>query len=252
MNIAPWIVQVKDGEDTRYGIQVRDIQSANDGDIAISIATHYLLQGPGPYYVIDIGVDKGWWSLFSVEVNPNIKIDAFEPNPASYRNLQRYLDSTPQLHIHNVAISDHEGHISFTEKEGESHSRDVSGTCIVPCTTLTSYIVNRAIHLIKIDTEGHELRILPTLYPYLSQIQTIIFECSPHWYGDSKVESVKNTLPVLNYLHGHYTYMYVLSRRGNPEAILIPTISDVEDMLDQIYSERTQVDIVVTNTRLHA
>jgi FkbM family methyltransferase len=252
MNIAPWVIEVKDGEDTRYGIQVRDIQSANDGDIAISIATHYLLQGSGPYYVIDIGVDRGWWSLFSVEANPTITIDAFEPNPTSFRNLQKYLESTPQLRLHNIAISDKEGQLSFTEKEGESHSRDISGTCIVPCTTLTSYIVNRDVHLIKIDTEGHELRILPTLYPYLSHIKTIIFECSPHWYGSSKRESVEKTLSVLNYLHGHYKYMYTLSRRGNPDAILIPTIGDVEDMLHQIYCERTQVDIVVTNTRLHA
>ena len=65
------------------------------------------------------------------------------------------------------------------------------------------------------DIEGHEPAVFTTLWSKLPQLQAIVFECSPFWWGEDV------SIAILNRLRNHYKYMYVLSRRGPPTAMLM-------------------------------
>lgn len=246
MNNWPWVIEINSPFDPRHGIKVRHIESGNDGDICNSIVTYELLKNKTNPHVIDIGVDEGWWSFFVADLNPSSVIDAFEPNPISFKNLIQYLDDTPQLRLHNFAISNKSGFIPLSLEHGQSNSRCETGSIQVPCTTLDRYIKGRNIDMIKIDTEGHDLYILESLHPYLNNIGAILFEFTVYWCGKDKEECISKACDELKYLKRHYKHMYSLSRRGLPtlNEIFNETISD---LVNHWYTGTHQTDILVCN-----
>jgi FkbM family methyltransferase len=245
----PWIIYIESADgDNRYGVQAGDIQTGNDGDVCMSILTHQLLQKKTAPYVIDIGLDEGWWSTFVTEINPSAIIDAFEPNPESFTAMVPRLTSLPRLRLHNFAISDHSGFLPFNSQKGQSHSRNPESTQKVPCTTLERYIENRHVDMIKIDTEGHDICILRTLHPYLSMIDAIVFECTVFWNGRTEQECVEVTQNELLYLKQQYRYMYSLSRRAFPPYLITLTSDqDIIEFVQHCNIHHLQVDILVCN-----
>ena len=242
----PWITDYNSPGDPRKAVQIKHIITGNDGDVCNSCVTYEILKGNEPKFCVDIGVDEGWWSFFAASVNPNCSIIAFEPNPISYNALLPYLNQQKQITLHNLAISDCSGTIPFTISGGQSNSR-VPSDFRVPCTTIDAFIKNRAISLVKIDTEGHDLIILKSLYEHLENIEAIIFECTSYWYSTKKEECITQTVTVLTMLKQHYTKMYILSRRGTP---VLNELIDDEDIIDFVifsYDNNYQVDILVCN-----
>ena len=244
-----WLVPYKSESDPRLGVQVRHILSGNDGDVCNACVTEEILKGYFEAYCIDIGVDEGWWSFFAANCNPLCKIDAFEPNSKSYKALLPYLKTTNQITLHNSAVSDTPGQIPFTAADGESHSRSKSDT-FVPAVTLDKFVAWKLVHLIKIDTEGHDLKILRSLHPYIDSIMNIIFECTVYWYGTTKEECVQNTLNELLFLKSKYEYMYLLSRRGEPLLKMLRTPEDIMKFVHFSYDFKYQVDILVTHAQI--
>jgi FkbM family methyltransferase len=236
-----WVVIINDKDHLRYGVSVRHIISGNDGDVCIAFITEILLKDKVNPFCIDIGVDQGWWSFFVVDKNSTAKVLSFEPNPLSYKNLLPYLTNEPRIELHNLAISNTKGTLPFTLEEGQSHSRDATAPLTVPCTLINSFIEGKSIDLIKIDTEGHELHILPTLYPYLSQIESLIIEISAKWYNDDDA-----CLDMLNHLLSVYPAMYFMSRSDQPSLFRITkeTVGDFRNHKD------FQWDAFVTRNRL--
>jgi FkbM family methyltransferase len=227
-------------------VKINHIISANDGDVCNSCVTYEILKGSDPKLCIDIGVDEGWWSFFAASVNPNCQIIAFEPNPVSYNALVPYVNQQSQITLHNLAISNCSGTIPFTIAAGESNSRNPS-EFHVPCSTIGEFIKDKIISLIKIDTEGHDLIILKSLYEYLENIEAIIFECTPYWYGDNKGDNIRETIGVLMILKQYYKNMYILSRRGAPILEELSSESDIVDFANDCCDSRYQVDILVCN-----
>jgi FkbM family methyltransferase len=242
----PWIVPIHAPQDPRMGIRVRHIESGNDGDVCNSVVTHVLMKDVKDPYVIDIGVDEGWWSFFVADVNPSVTIDAFEPNPQSFQMLVPHLETCPQMRLHPFAISNMTGFLPFTLESGQSNSRS-GGTHIVPCTTLDRYLRGKEVTMMKIDTEGHDLTILETLHPFLNRIHAILFECTVYWYADTRQECIEKTVKELRYLKSKYTHMYALSRRGDPPILTELTREEIEGFVVWCYENRCQTDIVVTN-----
>ena len=146
-----------------------------------------------------------------MDKNETSKVLAFEPNPISYKNLLPFIANEPRIELHNLAISNVEGTLPFTLEEGQSHSRDETASLKVPCTRIDSFIEGKSIDIVKIDTEGHELHILPTFYPYLSQIESLIIEISPNWYNNNEA-----CLNMLNHLMSVYSAMFFMSRNDAP------------------------------------
>lgn len=247
----PWIIDFEPtSQDPRKGIQVAHITSGNDGDVCNSCVTYELLHGTDPKFCIDIGVDDGWWSFFAANSNPNCHIESFEPNPVSYTNLLPYIVKQTQITLHNLAISDSYGILPFTIKGGESNSRitETEADTYVACDTISRFIQDKTVNLVKIDTEGHDLIILKTMRPFLKQIEAIIFECTAYWYGTTKEECITNTVDELLFLKTHYTYMYILSRRGDPCLRQLHNENDIIQFSSMSYSHKYQVDILVCQT----
>jgi FkbM family methyltransferase len=244
-----WLVPFKSESDPRLGVQIKHILSGNDGDVCNACVTEELLKGYFNAYCIDIGVDEGWWSFFAANCNPLCKIDAFEPNPKSYKALLPYLEGNSQITLHNSAVSDSPGLIPFTAADGESHSRSESNTFVF-AVTLDRFVAWKQVHLIKIDTEGHDLKILRSLHPYTDSIMNIIFECSVFWYGNTREECIQTTLNELCFLKNKYKYMYVLSRRGEPYLQLLDNSGDIVKFVHFAYDKRYQVDILVTHAQI--
>lgn len=246
----PWVVPFESESDPRHGVKTRHIISANDGDVCISVVTAALLRGVDRPYIIDIGVDEGWWSFFSIDVNPSVTIDAFEPNPLSVANLKPYLETTPQIKLHPFAISDKNGTIPFVLGEGQSHSRTSNNELCVPCVKLEDYILDKRVDLIKIDTEGHDLTILSSIYHLLPQINSIIFEFSVYWYGDTRESCITRSVEGLKRLFKDYKYVYVLSRRQMPPRVDQISEDKIEEFVTYLYDAHSQVDLVVTNINI--
>lgn len=211
-NNADWIVPINDPHYPRNGVSIRHIISGNDGDICLAALTCELLKNKINPLCVDIGVDQGWWSFFVIDKNKSASVISFEPNPLSYNNLIPYIKNEPRIQLHNLAISDTNGVIPFTLGGGQSHSRDKASALMVKCSVINSFIEGKSIDIMKIDTEGHELHILPTLYPYLSQIESLIFEVSVEWYNDDYDTYTK----MFNHLLSVYPAVYYMSRNGNP------------------------------------
>jgi len=255
-DVMPYFTVINSGKNSSYyGIKIHTVISGNDGDVPLACITHELLQGNEPKYCIDIGVDKGWWSFFAADCNPNVHVDSFEPNPDSYNAIQVPECLKNQIVLHDVAISNKTGTLPFIFNEGQSHSRTESST-FVKCETLDTYIQNKSVDLIKIDTEGHDLIILESLHPYLDQIKAIVFECTVYWNGTTMSECIETTLNELTYLKSKYTYMYILPRRVPDSVdfinyiflIELKTEDDITEKVIEYYNMNIQIDILVCNT----
>lgn len=245
MSLPPWVIYLNCPGDPRLGIQVRHLQSGNDGDVCNSCVTHELLNTGAPAYCLDIGVDEGWWSFFVADANPLATVVGFEPNPASFEQLKKHADS--RLTFHNVAVSERVGMLELACEGGTSHTRGgTAKTTTVLCLPIDSYISNRNVDCVKIDTEGHDLIVLRTLYPYLERIGSIIFELTVYWYGE---DCIRESIDVLRRLAAAYPRMYSLSRRGSPVLTEI-TREQIPAFVEACNRNRFQVDILVTRAEI--
>ena len=242
----PWITNYNSPDDPRKAVQIKHLITANDGDVCNSCVTYEILKGTDPKFCVDIGVDQGWWSLFAANINPNCSIVAFEPNPVSYNALLPYLKQQPQITLHNLAISDCSGTLPFTMAGDQSNSRSHSEFRI-PCNTIDAFIKGQTVSLVKIDTEGHDLIILKSLYEHLEHIEAIIFECTAYWYAENKGDCITETITVLSMLKLHYKKMYILSRRGRPSLDELKSDDDIIGFVNYSYENKYQVDILVCN-----
>lgn len=127
--------------------------------------------------VLDVGANVGTYSTRVRSLSPDATIYAFEPHPHTFKRLQ----AAAQTHGYtalNMGCDHVEGfttlyddetcsagttHASFHKNALETlHHKRVS-TWEVRVTTLDQFIADQAItsvHLLKVDTEGHELRVL--------------------------------------------------------------------------------------------
>jgi FkbM family methyltransferase len=226
------------------GVKVRDILSINDGDVCNASVTQVLLNRYDAPVCVDIGGDVGWWSTFCLEQSTTAKLYTFEPNPISFNALKARFEKEPRIELFKRAVSDKEGELLFSFDGPQSNSREGG---IEPVKTTTLDFIPK-INILKIDTEGHEVSILNALKSRFSDIDSIIFEFTPYWYGSSEDECIERSLQLLRDLASSYKYMYTLSRRGNP---IIEHIDD-DDYIFQYtiwsYKNRFQSDIVCSRT----
>lgn len=144
----------------------------------------------------DIGANIGYYSLLARMENSNVRVVGFEPasGPLSYFRENVRLNNYKDITIEDVALSDREGEIKFFEIRnkkykylqhnlaGESNTgskttdRNFVPT-IVKTTTLDNYARSaneKAIELIKMDTEGTEHMILEKAEMVLGTMRPII------------------------------------------------------------------------------
>ena len=115
--------------------------------------------------ILDIGAYVGEFSIKARLKNPNVGIHAIEPNRNTIKQLKENINGL-KIKVSGVAISDKCENVLFTDQNAASrivnHSTGKHHTFEVKATTLDRYQDenNIDIKLIKIDTEGNEIKIL--------------------------------------------------------------------------------------------
>jgi FkbM family methyltransferase len=127
--------------------------------------------------VMDVGANKGDYASKLREFSPDATIYAFEPHPATFQLLQAEA-ARHDFQAFNLGFSDVAGKMQLfdriSETDGTQHAslyREVIedihqaevATVDVAISTIDVFIVEQAIdhiHLLKIDTEGNELKVL--------------------------------------------------------------------------------------------
>ncbi|GAB4240206.1 MAG: FkbM family methyltransferase [Stanieria sp.] len=153
----------------------------------------YLTQIPNPV-IFDVGANRGKYSLICQQLNPNSKIFCFEPHPQNFSYLKNQIKS-PNIVLFNQALSEQQGKLflyDYKNNNGSTHAtlskgvietihRSESTTVEVEVSTVDQVIQNynlEKIALLKIDVEGHELKVLAGAKEAIQQgkIEIIQFE----------------------------------------------------------------------------
>lgn len=173
---------------------------------------------------IDIGCHKGEVLDEMIKYAPKGRHTGFEPIPEYYHFLGKKYGNLPTITIKQVALSDHQGKVSFNwvknapaysglEQREYATKAPVIEKIEVDAAKLDDYIDEiPATHLIKIDVEGAEMKVLEGAKEFILKYRpTIIFECgqgAADYYGttpemvyhyfESKNYSIYNLKDFLN------------------------------------------------------
>ena len=220
----------------------------NDGDICNYALTSEIIQSVKTPYVIDIGADKGEWGLHVLKQNPSSRILMFEPNPHSFKELQERIKDISSIMCLNLAVSNKIDTLQLSLEGPNSNSRTPS-TTVINCVTIEPYI-NEYIDIIKIDTEGHDMIILESLFPYIEKglIGSVVTEYTSYWYGKSIYQCFAKTYNILEKMLTYYKYCYSLSRRGEPKLLEV-NIVNLEHFILFHYNNHIQTDLYFVNTK---
>ncbi|MCI8692151.1 MAG: FkbM family methyltransferase [Lachnospiraceae bacterium] len=110
---------------------------------------------------VDIGCYDGKDSLDYMRWmdNDKAKIYAFEPDMTNYKVCREKLNAYPNIELFNVALSDMEQDVSVMGS-GEMSYLGEGGNEKIRTQILDNVLQNRPVGYIKIDVEGHEVKVL--------------------------------------------------------------------------------------------
>jgi FkbM family methyltransferase len=138
--------------------------------------------------VFDIGVNIGWTALNLSKICSCGQVYGFEPDTINFIACSKNLELNPDIRnliLSKVALGDQDAMVKMVVSEptnlggnrvGESSIN--AGDADVAMTTLDSFFSKRSLSrldLVKIDTEGYELRILKGGFTTLSNLHPVLF-----------------------------------------------------------------------------
>lgn len=143
--------------------------------------------------IVDIGANVGYFSKLARTNYPDASIYAIEPVTQTYQALQLNFANDIKTKTFNYAISETSTTISMfhSDQHNELSRVDAMGNLQVPAVTLDSFTRQNnisTIHLLKIDTESHELPILKSATKTLKNTQYLLIEITiNHDYTYSEI-----------------------------------------------------------------
>jgi len=147
------------------------------------------------FIIFDVGANKGQTIDFFLKIDKSAVIYAFEPNPILYNNLINKYGPNSNVHIFNMGVSNVNGELELKETVTDETStfeelnytskylqmkanvlgikkeEVVKKKYNVKVTRLDDFIKKENIEkidVLKIDTEGHELKCLKGLFPIMN------------------------------------------------------------------------------------
>jgi len=185
---------------------------------------------------IDIGANIGNHSLFFHKWFTNVI--SFEPHPLNFKLLKMNVEGT-NIEIHNLALSDTENNLILNNKDSfNSGAHTVTNENIMNGINIRTAILdkiiqdNKTIDLIKIDVEGHEVKVLKGAVNTINRCRpTIIFEQAIEKIDDGTNDTIK-----LLKEYG-YSNFYYLEKRFYYES-LGPFKNVVRGILVMIFGDK--------------
>jgi FkbM family methyltransferase len=177
---------------------------------APSIESLPYLRTISPNLIVDVGANRGQFSLAARECHPDAHIVAFEPLRAPARRYARLFAGDRFVTFHRFALSTDRGnadmHVARDDdsssllKFSESHTENFAGIEEVGRETvrtapLTDFIGEddlKGANLLKIDVQGAELSVLKSAAPLLKRFDWICVEASflPFYCGQPLANEV--------------------------------------------------------------
>jgi FkbM family methyltransferase len=176
-----------------------------NGEAAVQGKVLAAVAPSGQFQAIDIGANKGDWTLSLLQLararklGAAIRIDAFEPVPATADRCERAFQAQPErdaLRLHRCAVSDTTGRASMAilSESGGTDTLEHSDSSLtraqvkveVPLTTLPDFCDAEGIghvHLVKCDAEGHDFKVVKGARRLLEagRIDVLQFEYNFRW-----------------------------------------------------------------------
>lgn len=146
--------------------------------------------------VVDVGANRGQFTLLMAGLRPDAEILAFEPLPAPYRKLVDVTSGLPNVRALNVAIGPVRAHMPMNVARRDDSSSllpitDLQtmlfpdtysvGMADVEVAPLGDFLESREMagpNLLKIDVQGYELEVLKGAQDYLDRFDVIYVEAS--------------------------------------------------------------------------
>ena len=159
---------IRDALPRRYQVPLKFWYSKMRGDLEEEMVLLPKLLKPSDT-VIDIGANRGVYAYSLARIGARVEL--FEPNPACAQILASWAAPRPNVNLHRVALSDHEGSAQLqipVDDAGIEHDSSASieksdsgqfREQVVPLATLDSFQFLQ-VALIKIDVEGHEFSVV--------------------------------------------------------------------------------------------
>lgn len=168
----------------------------------------------------DIGANVGVYSLIASEVK-SAKVFAFEPHPNTYKFLKKNVFKNHRNNIKsfNIAVNDKNGFVLISDYDDDSINKIASpneGTIKVRSLRGEGFCKKQKIipEIIKIDTEGSELRVLAGFGTILKKIAVVFVEINKS-NGETNRNKIEKHMNSNNFA-GPYKFDYkkhVLSKK---------------------------------------
>jgi FkbM family methyltransferase len=143
--------------------------------------------------VLDIGGHTGLYTVpFSKAVGEAGRVIVFEPESKGYEAIKKNLElnNVTNCYVENAAVSDEEKEITFyIRPDKDTHSMFENSTSpsptgilekiVIPALSIDNYLIDKnvpKISLVKIDTEGGELKVLKGMKKTAAKVDYILVE----------------------------------------------------------------------------
>jgi len=146
--------------------------------------------------VIDVGANRGQFSLFAARRFPRATLHCFEPLAEARSRLTSALGEHPRLHVYDVALGSRSGAGTFNVAASDDSSSLLTATSTQLATfPKTGVAERRAVDvarldeiiapemlsgpsLLKLDVQGYELEVLRGADALLDAVDELLVECS--------------------------------------------------------------------------
>ena len=156
--------------------------------------------------VADVGANMGFYTIWmSKFIDEKGMIHSFEPDTENFKKLERNcaLNNLKNVKLNKLALSDENGHISFTRMlDGENHISlsTTEETVVVESLTFDNYCNTRDIHkfsYVKVDIEGFELFFLKGAHSMLLNKKIDIIQMELNTQVKNSLTQVSQVLDIL-------------------------------------------------------
>lgn len=164
--------------------------------VAAGVEHERLLAYLGCRTIVDVGANRGQFTLAAMTACPSARIIAFEPLPSPARVFRRVIDGQRRVTLHEIALGSARGEaVMHVSRRDDSSSllpigpaqrslfpgTGEVGTACVPVARLCDVVAPEALRaptLLKVDVQGYELEVLKGCREVIESIDFVYAECS--------------------------------------------------------------------------